>query len=122
MAKPINPKIEELKADIETITATINDPDTPEDVRLELKSSLSEMEQALAKLEKPKEPKPKKEKPSKPEVKFSGKPIKEVSSKELEDAFTERLNRVRELGGKSKTKSIFQYENGSAPASEASAQ
>lgn len=120
MSKP-NPKIVELQADIETITATINDPDTPEDIRTDLNNSLVEIQGELTKLQKPKEPKPKKDKPAKPEVKLGGKPYKETTSKELEDAFGERLKRVNELGGKSKTKSIFYSENGSAPASEATA-
>ena len=117
--KPINPKIAELQADIETINLTINDPDTPEDMREDLKSSLAEMEGALVKLQTPKEPKVKKEKPAKPEVKFGGKPYKETTSQELEEAFSKRMGRVSELGGKSKTKSIFYSENGNAPASEA---
>jgi hypothetical protein len=120
MAKP-NPKITELQADIETITATINDSDTPEDVRADLKTSLAEMENALEKLQVPKEPKLKKEKPVKPEVRFGGKPYKETTSNELEEAFGKRLERVGELGGKSKTKSIFYSKNGNAPASEATA-
>jgi hypothetical protein len=121
MSKP-NPKITELLADIETITATINDPDTPEELRTDLKSSLAEMESALQKLQVPKEPKPKKDKPAKPEVRLGSKPFKETTSDELEQAFGERLKRVNELGGKSKTKSIFYSENGNAPASEATAQ
>jgi hypothetical protein len=118
MAKP-NPKITELQADIETITATINDPDTPEELRADLKSSLTEMESALKKLKIPKESKPKKEKPAKPEVRLGSKSFKETTSKELEEAFGKRLERVNELGGKSKTKSIFYSENGNAPSSEA---
>lgn len=109
----VDPKIVALQEDIETLTATINDPDTPEDLRAELQASVTEIKTEIQTLQKPKVEKPKKEKPVKAEVKLGNKSFKDASSQELEQAFSHRLEQVNKLGGKSKTKSIFSR-NGSA--------
>lgn len=114
--KSVNPKIAELQADIETITTTINDPDTPEDVRKELRESLVEVEKELKALQKPKAAKPKKPKVAKPEVRLGDKLFKDTTSQELEEAFGKRMARVKEVEGKSKTKSIFTFKQVQPPA------
>ena len=102
-----NSKISELKSTAETITATINDPDTPENEKEELRAAVEEIQRQIQLLKKARSEKPPKEKAIKPEIRFGEKSIRDVSSSELDEAFKKRLERVNEVEGKVKTKSIF---------------
>lgn len=102
-------RIDELEKDIKDIKLSIDDQDIPEETRLELKESLSSMKEELNHLKEENEKKIQieKKKNEKPQYMFGDKPIKESSVNDMESAWNKRMQIVKALEGKAKTKSIL---------------